>query len=138
MIKYILECKNKHKFESWFSTSKEFEKLQKKSLLECIYCDSKAISKSIMSPNILNKKEKKTKNEDNNLKKIKKDLNSLRKFVENNFEFVGNKFANRAREAYYDKKNNKNIYGITSDKEKTELQDEGIDVVSIPWIDKDN
>ena len=29
MIKYILECKNKHKFESWFSTSKEFEKLQK-------------------------------------------------------------------------------------------------------------
>ena len=91
-----------------------------------------------MSPNILNKKEKKIKNENDNLKKIKKDLKNLRKFVENNFEFVGNKFANKAREAYYDKKNNKNIYGITSDKEKTELQDEGIDVVSIPWIDKDN
>tara|TARA_B100000963_G_scaffold251914_1_gene220679 strand:- start:1058 stop:1474 length:417 start_codon:yes stop_codon:yes gene_type:complete len=138
MIKYILECKNKHKFESWFSTSKEFEKLQKNNLLECIHCESKAISKSIMSPNILNKKEKKIKNENDNLKKIKKDLKNLRKFVENNFEFVGNKFANKAREAYYDKKNNKNIYGITSDKEKTELQDEGIDVVSIPWIDKDN
>ena len=138
MIKYILECKNKHKFESWFSTSKEFEKLQKNNLLECIHCESKSISKSIMSPNILNTKEKKIKNENNNLKKIKKDLKNLRKFVENNFEFVGNKFANKAREAYYDKKNNKNIYGITSDKEKTELQDEGIDVVSIPWIDKDN
>ena len=58
MIKYILECKNKHKFESWFSTSKEFEKLQKNNLLECIHCESKAISKSIMSPNILNTKEK--------------------------------------------------------------------------------
>tara|TARA_Y100000768_G_scaffold324695_1_gene261455 strand:- start:687 stop:1103 length:417 start_codon:yes stop_codon:yes gene_type:complete len=138
MIKYILECKNKHKFESWFSTSKEFEKLKKNNLLECIHCESKDISKSIMSPNILNKKEKKIKNENDNLKKIKNDLKSLRKFVENNFEFVGNKFANKAREAYYDKKNNKNIYGITSDKEKTELQDEGIDVVSIPWIDKDN
>ena len=95
MIKYILECKNKHKFESWFSTSKEFEKLQKNNLLECIHCESKAISKSIMSPNILNTKEKKIKNENDNLKKIKKDLKNLRKFVENNFEFVGNKFANR-------------------------------------------
>ena len=44
MIKYILECKNKHKFESWFSTSKEFEKLQKNNLLECIHCESKAMT----------------------------------------------------------------------------------------------
>ena len=27
MIKYILKCENKHEFESWFSDSKEFEKL---------------------------------------------------------------------------------------------------------------
>ena len=33
MIKYNLKCKNKHEFESWFSDSKEFEKLLKKNWL---------------------------------------------------------------------------------------------------------
>ena len=41
MIKYILKCKNKHEFESWFSDSEEFDKLDNKNLLECIYCSSK-------------------------------------------------------------------------------------------------
>ena len=50
MIKYNLICKNKHEFESWFSNSSEFERLKAKNLLECIYCSSKDINKSIMSP----------------------------------------------------------------------------------------
>ena len=54
MIKYILKCNKGHEFESWFSNSNEFDKLNKKKLLECIYCSSKKISKSIMSPMISN------------------------------------------------------------------------------------
>ena len=50
MIKYNLQCDNKHEFESWFSDSNEFNKLKKKKLLECIYCSSNKIQKSIMSP----------------------------------------------------------------------------------------
>ena len=62
MIKYILKCHKEHEFESWFLDSEEFEKINKKRLLECIYCSSKKISKSIMSPMISspnNKDEKK-------------------------------------------------------------------------------
>ena len=58
MIKYNLKCKNNHEFESWFSSSIEFDKLNKKLLIECIYCSSKDIKKSIMSPMILNSKDK--------------------------------------------------------------------------------
>ena len=47
MIKYILKCENNHEFESWFSNSDEFEKLNKKKLLDCIYCSSKKINKII-------------------------------------------------------------------------------------------
>ena len=53
MIKYNLQCKNNHEFESWFSSSSEYEKLRKKKLLECIYCKSLKIEKSIMSPSIV-------------------------------------------------------------------------------------
>ena len=52
MIKYNLKCENEHEFESWFSNSTEFDKLNKKKLLECIYCSSKKIQKSIMAPMI--------------------------------------------------------------------------------------
>ena len=52
MIKYNLKCNNDHEFESWFSDSKEFERLKTRKLLECIYCNSKKIKKSIMAPMI--------------------------------------------------------------------------------------
>ena len=135
MIKYLLKCKNKHEFESWFSDSKEFEKLKKKNLIECIFCHSKNIQKSIMSPNIASKEknvEKKFNNKE--FDKIKKELIKIRKFVEKNFEFVGDKFPKEARNIYYDNKKNKNIYGTATPEEKLELEEEGIELASIPWI----
>tara|TARA_B110000259_G_scaffold152110_1_gene171980 strand:- start:354 stop:776 length:423 start_codon:yes stop_codon:yes gene_type:complete len=135
MIKYILKCNNKHEFESWFSESKEYEKLRQKKLIECIFCKSRDIDKSIMSPNIVGKNkiaERKFNNKEFN--KIKKDLIKMRKFVEKNFEFVGDKFSKEVREIYYNKKNNKNIYGTATLEERLELKEEGIDLVSIPWL----
>ena len=78
------------------------------------------------------------KNFNKNLKNEKKKLLQLRKFVEKNSEFVGENFSNKVREIYYDKKNKKMIYGTTTLEERKELEDEGIDLVSIPWTNKDN
>ena len=68
----------------------------------------------------------------------KNELLRLRNYIENNFEFVGDRFTEKAREVFYDKKTKKGIYGIASENEKTELEDEGIELLSIPWVDKDN
>ncbi len=140
MIKYNLKCENKHEFESWFSESSEFDRLIKKNLIECIFCNSKKIEKSIMAPTILNTKNQNIKNDYKKIeiRKFKKELINMRKFVEKNFEFVEHNFADKVREVYYDKKSKKNIYGVTTDEEKEELKDEGIDLLSIPWIEKDN
>ena len=72
------------------------------------------------------------------LKNEKKKLMEIRKYIENNFENVGENFSKKVREIYYDKKNNKTIYGTTTQKEREELSDEGIDLLSIPWVDKEN
>ena len=72
------------------------------------------------------------------LKNEKKKLIEIRKYIENNYENVGDKFSKKVREIYYDKKNNKTIYGTTTQKEREELSDEGIDLLSIPWVDKEN
>jgi len=134
MIKYLLKCNNKHEFESWFSESKEFEKLKKKKLIECIFCQSNDVDKSIMCPNVIGKErivEKQPNIKEFN--KAKKDLIKIRKFVETNFEFVGDKFSKEAREIYYNNKK-KNIYGTATLEEKVELEEEGIELASIPWM----
>ena len=139
MIKYNLKCENSHEFESWFSDSKEFEKLKKKKLLECIYCSSKKINKSLMAPMIsVSKNEKNLVKINEKIKNERQKLVKLRKYIENNFENVGKNFSKKVREIYYDKKNNKTIYGTTTLKERQDLEDEGIDLVSIPWVEKDN
>tara|TARA_B100001057_G_scaffold334609_1_gene335234 strand:+ start:76 stop:498 length:423 start_codon:yes stop_codon:yes gene_type:complete len=140
MIKYNLKCDNDHEFESWFSNSKEYEKLNKKRLLECIFCTSKKINKSIMAPTILNtkKKDKQIEIINKNFKNEKNKLLSLRKYIEKNFDYVGENFSKKVREVYYDKKNKKAIYGTTTPKEREELAEEGIDLLSIPWVNKDN
>ena len=137
MIKYNLKCKNKHEFESWFSNSKEFEKLKLKKMIECIYCKSKEVEKSIMSPLVLGKEEK-TKNEKSleDFKKVNKELIKIRKFVEKNFENVGKDFSREVRNVYYDNRKNKNIYGKATPEETEELKEEGIEVASIPWVNK--
>ena len=141
MIRYNLKCHNDHEFESWFSDSKEFEKLNKKKMLECIYCSSNNISKSIMAPSISGFKSN-IPNEFNDFEKLlkieKRKLIKVRKYIEKNFEYVGKNFSQKVREIYYDKKNKKTIYGKTTPKEKKELAEEGMDLLSIPWVDKEN
>ena len=135
MIKYNLECKCGKVFESWFSSSKEFDLLSRKKLLKCIYCNSDSIKKSIMAPNLpqkSNKLPKKTKLEKN----VTKQLVNIRRYIEKNCKDVGENFSREARNIHYDKKTSKGKYGKATPEETSELIDEGIDVATIPWIDK--
>ena len=93
-----------------------------------------------MSPMIsnLSYKDKKIGTINKYLKEEKNKLFQLRKYIEKNFDYVGKDFSKKVREVYYDKKNKKAIYGTTTPKEREELAEEGIDLLSIPWVNKDN
>ena len=140
MIKYNLKCEKNHEFSSWFLDSHEYEKLKNKKLLECIFCLSKKIEKMIMSPMILGTKAKEIETDflNQNPANAKNELLKIRKHIEKNFEFVGDQFSKKVREVYYDEKSKKAIYGTTTYEEREELREEGIDLLSIPWVSKDN
>jgi hypothetical protein len=140
MIKYKLICKNcSDSFESWFASSKEFERLKKSKLLQCLNCNSNKIDKSLMAPSIINKQKKNNKDTKKFLE-IKNKLKEYKKFIKNNFDYVGDNFAYEARSIHYNnKKKQKGIYGKASIKEAKELSEEGIEVETVPWInDKEN
>ena len=135
MLKYNLKCECGETFESWFLNSLEFDSLCKKELLKCIFCDSSIVKKAVMAPNLSSKSNKISKK--NNLeKKVKRQLVEFRKYIEKNCTDVGENFSREARNIHYDKKTSQGIYGKTTPEEASELIEEGIDVVTIPWIDK--
>ena len=142
MIKYKLACKDcETTFDSWFASSKEFEKLKKKRLLVCHICNSKTVDKTLMSPSLRNnKKDKKNDLKLEKYENVKKTIKSYQKFIKENFKFVGENFAYEARSIHYNpKKKSKGIYGNASKKDLIELKEEGIDAHMIPWVeDKDN
>ena len=135
MIKYNLACKCGKNFESWFSSSSEYDSLRKRKFLSCIYCNSTSVKKSIMAPNLSGKTNKKNQ-ESKQAKNLKKQLLAFRKYVEKNCKDVGENFSQEARTIHYDKKTSKGIYGKASPEETAELLEEGIDVVTIPWVNK--
>jgi hypothetical protein len=142
MIKYKLVCKNcETNFDSWFASSKEFEKLKKQQLLVCHICNSTKVDKTIMAPSIRNnKKDIKNDLQLDKYENVKKTIRSYQKFIKENFKFVGENFSYEARSIHYSpKKKSKGIYGNATKKDLKELKEEGIDTQMIPWVgDKDN
>ena len=142
MIKYNLICKEcDQTFDSWFASSKEYEKLKKKNFLNCHNCNSKKIEKSLMAPKLLNSsRENSIEDRDPNYRKISAKIKEYKKFIKNNFRYVGQNFAYEARSIHYNsKKKEKAIYGTASKQEIRELKEEGIETEIIPWVeDKSN
>jgi hypothetical protein len=138
MIIYKLICKDcETKFDSWFSSSKEYEKLKKKKLLNCNFCSSSKVEKTLMSPSVntlkndlsdINQPSKK-------YREIKKTISKYQEFIKKNFEYVGENFTYEARSLHYNsKKRTKGIYGTATKKDLNELNEEGVKVKMIPWI----
>ena len=142
MIKYKLICKNcNFKFDSWFASSAEYEKLKIKKFLNCHNCNSKKIEKTLMAPKLINRSDVRNSERKNiKFKEVKTKIKEYQKFIKDNFKYVGDNFAYEARSIHYNQKEkNKGIYGTASKKEIKELKEEGIEAELIPWVeDKSN
>ena len=142
MIKYNLLCKKCNlSFDSWFASSKEFDKLKKKKLINCHGCGSLKVEKNLMAPKLISKNltEEIEKKDIQKYQKIRRKINEYQKFIKSNFDYVGENFAYEARSIHYNnKKKNKGIYGTASKKDLKELKEEGIDTQLIPWVENEN
>ena len=137
MIKYKLKCKDCNiSFDSWFSTSKEYEKLKKQKFLNCYKCNSLNVEKTLMSPNVFRPKiGMKIKSKNKEYLEIKKKISEYQKFIKKNFDYVGENFAYEARSMHYkNKKASKGIYGSATKEDLKDLKEEGIETEIIPWV----
>ena len=137
MIKYRLKCKScKHVFDSWFSSSKEYEKLKKLKLINCNTCNSLDIDKSVMSPRILLNTNLKQESKFKKVNKIKSKIKEFQSYIKENFDYVGEKFTEEAKKIKYGETQDRPIYGEASMEQTKDLINEEIDIVPLPFSSK--
>lgn len=135
MTNYNLICDKEHEFEGWFRSSSDYDDQIAKKLIACPFCGSTKISKGIMAPNVATGRRKDAARDEKLQKTMIKALKEVRKQVEDNSDYVGEKFAYEARAIHYGDAEERSIYGEATKDDVDELKEEGIDVTSIPWID---
>jgi len=135
VIVYSLRCGQSHEFEAWFRDSSAFEKQSAEGKLVCPICETRSVSKAPMAPAIAGTRRKEpqgTMRGSDELKKMRQFMTGLRKFVQENAEYVGPRFPEEARKIHYGETEHRHIYGEASLKEASELIDEGVDVAPLP------
>ncbi len=131
MIVFNLICTEcEYPFEGWFDNTLAFNNQKKNKLINCPNCESSNIKKTLVAPNISKKSNsKKIKNK----KTLASNINKIKKIVEENFDYVGEKFTEEAKKIKYGESNDRPIYGEATVEQTKELIDEDISITPLPF-----
>ena len=134
MIIYDIKCENGHTFEGWFKDRQAWIEQNAGRLVCCPVCNSSSVEIAPSSLTIMGKDSKPPRNKDVSPEQV---LQSLRRYLENNFEDVGNKFAEVALKIHAGDEERRNIKGTTTPREETVLKEEGVSFIkiSLPKMD---
>jgi hypothetical protein len=131
LITYSLRCHRSHEFDGWFRDSTAFDEQSRKGLLGCPSCDSIRIEKAVMAPAVSGTK-KSAQPKAADAKQMRQFMTGLRKYVQDNADYVGPDFAEEARKIHYGEVPERHIYGQATFEEAQELVEEGVDVAPLP------
>ncbi|HEU4550207.1 MAG TPA: DUF1178 family protein [Rhizomicrobium sp.] len=130
MIAYNLRCHKGHEFEAWFRDSAAFDQQAAQGCVCCPRCNSVRVQKAIMAPSVAGTK--KSRKPARERRQMQQFMTGLRKYVQENADYVGPNFAEEARKIHYGETPDRHIYGEATMQEARELIEEGVDVAPLP------
>jgi len=145
MIRFSLKCPDGHVFESWFKSNEAFETLSQSDLVTCPECGIASHEKALMAPNV---NVTKAATSDKPTAPVQSDMHALaapsseaetalrelRRKVQDNSEYVGEKFADEARAIHLGDAPERSIYGEASRDEAQKLAEDGVPVAPLPFV----
>ena len=131
MIRYALICADcEHEFEAWFASSSAYDEQAEKGLVACADCGGSRVSKQIMAPSVRTSGAKSKTPDPAAL--AREFAKKAREHVAENFDYVGDSFADEARSMYYGETDSRPIWGETTAEESDALQQEGVPAAPLP------
>ncbi|MEQ9505080.1 MAG: DUF1178 family protein [Hyphomonas sp.] len=131
MIRYALSCGTcEHEFEAWFASSDAYDQQSRRKLVLCPECDGREVAKQIMAPSVKTTKGKTPAPDPE--KAFAEFAAKAREHVAENFDYVGDAFAEEARAMYYGEQDDRPIWGETTADEREALKEEGVQAMPLP------
>jgi hypothetical protein len=130
MIRYALACEQDHAFEGWFAASDDFDDQAARGLLHCPVCASGAVRKQIMAPAVSGTKARGAAGGGHAM--MMEAMGKIRRHVEDNFDYVGDRFAAEARAIHAGTSEDRGIYGEATAGEVKSLVEDGVPVAPMP------
>jgi hypothetical protein len=134
MIRYALLCEHDHDFEGWFGSSQDYDDQHARGLLSCPVCGSEAVRKAMMAPAVSGTKRKGRPDAapQPTREMMLQAARALRQHVEDNFDYVGDGFADEARAIQKGQSEERGIYGEASGAQIKQLVEEGVPIAPLP------
>ncbi len=139
MIRFALRCDRGHRFESWFGSGADFDRLSGQGLLACAVCGSAAVEKDLMAPAVATAP---ARGPDRSpaegplsapASPAEQALAEMRRRVEAEAEDVGRDFAREARRIHEGEAPKRTIIGEARASEARALLEDGVPVAPLPW-----
>ncbi len=131
MIVFTLRCTSGHEFEAWFRDGEAFETQREGGEIACPRCGDAAVEKAVMAPRLARSRETAP---TISPERLRAALLELRRQVEANCDYVGDRFAEEARRIHYGETDPHGIYGEATAEESRGLAEEGIPFGRVPWV----
>jgi hypothetical protein len=131
VIRYALACEHGHPFEAWFGSSADYDDQAARGLVECPYCASRRVTKQIMAPAVAGTK-KRAEPQPPPQTVMLEAMRRIRRHVEESFDYVGDRFADEARQIHAGEAEARGIYGEATPREVKALVEEGVPVAPLP------
>jgi len=132
MIRFSLRCKEAHRFDSWFGSGADFERLLGAGLISCAVCGSTAVEKDLMAPNVaVSPPEQRPLSAP--ASPAEQALAELRRRIEAEADDVGRDFAIEARRIHAGEAPSRAIIGEARPADARALLEDGIPVAPLPW-----
>ncbi len=136
MIRYALACEGcEAEFEAWFASSDAYDRQAARKLVACPECDSRKVTKQIMAPAVRTSERAAARGAEPEMDAealAKEFARRARAHVAENFDYVGDGFADEARAMYYGETEDRPIWGETTPEEREALQEEGVPALPLP------
>jgi hypothetical protein len=129
MIRYALRCDQGDKFEAWFSNSADFDAQAAGGLIQCPLCGSVHVEKALMAPAVRTSKSKSAEKERATAMAM---ATKVREHIRDNFDYVGDSFADEARKIHEGAAEDRPIWGEATPTQAKELAEEGVPVAPLP------
>ena len=129
MIRYDLRCDKGDEFEAWFGSIADYDKQAEAGLVECPHCGSNHVEKAPMAPSVQTARKKQARGE----RAVAMAMAAkVREHIKDNFDYVGDKFADEARKMHGGETEERAIWGEATPEQARELAEEGIPAAPLP------